>query len=338
MASVAYGKSMPGLPGGDGHAGWLVTSSKGVLNLWETSRAVPGETVLLCMHSQAVDFTSTKLVLEPSTKLMYGASIGTGDAAECVSVHSLDPEVGLLAYRYKFGPPMQQHKPAQQRLMQQVVSLHGLNQGVRHTVMTSYGERLLLFSTKDAGQVPPGTLVHQSKMHFVAHQGSTITALQTSQGIEGTNNLISGAMDGKIHIWDLSQPPRDNSPALRLYRHSQSVTGVAQITDERLVSGSMDGTVLLWDLRHTASPVYTQRTPGGAGVLRIAPGPWGDVVAVSTAKGLHCVELFDFDAPMSNVADFPLQRPFTGLVFNAVTHDLYAGTTSGSVSVFSRRA
>lgn len=43
--------------------------------------------------------------------------------------------------------------------------------------------------------------------------------------------------------WDLSQPPRDNSPALRLYRHSQSVTGVAQITDERLISGSMDGTV-----------------------------------------------------------------------------------------------
>lgn len=45
------------------------------------------------MHSQAVDFTSTRLVLEPTTKLMYGASMATGDAAECVSVHSLDPEV-----------------------------------------------------------------------------------------------------------------------------------------------------------------------------------------------------------------------------------------------------
>lgn len=45
--------------------------------------------------------------------------------------------------------------------------------------------------------------------------------------------------------WDLSQPPRDNSPAMKLYRHSQTITGLAQITDERLVSGSMDGSVSL---------------------------------------------------------------------------------------------
>lgn len=96
--------------------------------------------------------------------------------------------------------------------------------------------------------------------------------------------------------------------------------------------------VMLWDLRYPSGPLFTQRTPGNAGVLRIAPGPWGDVMAVSTSKGLHCVELFDFDAPMTNIAPFPLQRPFTDLVFNAVTHDLYAGTTSGSISVFSRRA
>jgi hypothetical protein len=46
------------------------------------------------MHSQAVDLTCTKLVLEPSTKLMFGASLTTSDASECVSVHSLDAEVG----------------------------------------------------------------------------------------------------------------------------------------------------------------------------------------------------------------------------------------------------
>lgn len=49
--------------------------------------------VLQCMHSQAVDLTCTKLVLEPSTKLMFGASLATSDASECVSVHSLDAEV-----------------------------------------------------------------------------------------------------------------------------------------------------------------------------------------------------------------------------------------------------
>jgi hypothetical protein len=47
VSAVAYAKALQGLPGGDGHAGWLVTSSKGMINLWETSRAVPGETVLL---------------------------------------------------------------------------------------------------------------------------------------------------------------------------------------------------------------------------------------------------------------------------------------------------
>lgn len=96
--------------------------------------------------------------------------------------------------------------------------------------------------------------------------------------------------------------------------------------------------VMLWDLRYTSGPIFTQRTPGNAGVMHIAPGPWGDVMAVATTKGLHCVELFDFDSPMSNIADFPLQRPYTGLVFNAVTHDLYAGTMNGAISVFSRRA
>lgn len=57
------------------------------------------------MHSQAVDFTSTKLVLEPSTKLMFGASMAVADASECVTVHSLDPDVSitLLCCRWCFS-------------------------------------------------------------------------------------------------------------------------------------------------------------------------------------------------------------------------------------------
>lgn len=44
------------------------------------------------MHSQAVDFNTTKLVLEPANKLLYGASLAN-DGSECVSVCSLDVEV-----------------------------------------------------------------------------------------------------------------------------------------------------------------------------------------------------------------------------------------------------
>lgn len=46
-----------------------------------------------CMHSQAVELTATKLVLEPATKLLFGASVERSKETECVSVHSLDVEV-----------------------------------------------------------------------------------------------------------------------------------------------------------------------------------------------------------------------------------------------------
>jgi hypothetical protein len=44
------------------------------------------------MHSQAVDVGCSKLVLEPSTKFLFGASTHSSKG-ECISVHSLDAEV-----------------------------------------------------------------------------------------------------------------------------------------------------------------------------------------------------------------------------------------------------
>lgn len=37
VTAMAYARSYEGLPGGDGHAGWLVSASRGLLNLWECS-------------------------------------------------------------------------------------------------------------------------------------------------------------------------------------------------------------------------------------------------------------------------------------------------------------
>jgi hypothetical protein len=51
---ASYSATFAGLPGGDGHAGWLVTSSQGLLNLWECSGGggQGGEPSLMLMHSQ----------------------------------------------------------------------------------------------------------------------------------------------------------------------------------------------------------------------------------------------------------------------------------------------
>ncbi len=62
VTAMAYAPSFEGLPGGDGHAGWLVTASAGLLNLWEcsasggrgeaslTARALLGESVPAYLH------------------------------------------------------------------------------------------------------------------------------------------------------------------------------------------------------------------------------------------------------------------------------------------------
>jgi hypothetical protein len=71
------------------------------------------------MHSQAVDMTITKMVLEPEARLLLGAAISNSNASECVSVHSLDADVGLLAARYKFAPPPDKAR-SPSRMMQQV--------------------------------------------------------------------------------------------------------------------------------------------------------------------------------------------------------------------------
>lgn len=90
--------------------------------------------------------------------------------------------------------------------------------------------------------------------------------------------------------------------------------------------------------KHRQLRTATATAPGGAAVLRIAPGPWGDILAVASQAGLHCLELFDFGAPMADITPGPLARPFSDIVFNSVTHDLYAGSSNGSVQVFSRLA
>jgi hypothetical protein len=93
--------------------------------------------------------------------------------------------------------------------------------------------------------------------------------------------------------------------------------------------------VLLWDPRRPESP-YSAVMPDGAPVLRLAPSPYGDCLAVSTNRGLHAVDLVDGALGVAPIAPFPLHRPFSDIAWNAGTGELYASAHNGSVAVFTR--
>lgn len=108
MPALLYAPSLPGLPGGGAHGGWLISSSRNVLNLWECSKGGRGGMpALMLMHAQEVDLLATQLVAAASAGVMLGASLDTKPGTECVSVHSLSPEAGMLAFKYRFAPPNQ---------------------------------------------------------------------------------------------------------------------------------------------------------------------------------------------------------------------------------------
>jgi len=51
VGAVAYAPMLRELPGGDGHAGWLLSSSKNMLNLWECTSG-SGAPALQVRHPQ----------------------------------------------------------------------------------------------------------------------------------------------------------------------------------------------------------------------------------------------------------------------------------------------
>jgi hypothetical protein len=100
VTAAAWAPALPGLPGGDGHAGWLITGSCGLVQLWECSpSAGRGEPALAVMHSQSTDLAPAAFALERETRTLLAVAAETrGGGGEVLAAHSLEPET-LLAVR-----------------------------------------------------------------------------------------------------------------------------------------------------------------------------------------------------------------------------------------------
>lgn len=96
IASMAYTPAVTGLPGGDGHAGWLFTASRGLLQLWECSRGGSHEEPgLTMMHSQAIDYFPVCMEVERGSAALLAGCLGRG-GDEWVALHSLDVQALLV--------------------------------------------------------------------------------------------------------------------------------------------------------------------------------------------------------------------------------------------------
>ncbi|KAL4419287.1 hypothetical protein ABPG77_008337 [Micractinium sp. CCAP 211/92] len=335
ISSMVYVPQIAGLPGGEGHAGWLISSSRGLLNLWEASpSAGRGEPALMCMHSQGTDYTSVCLDADRASRMLVGAS---QDRAGCewLTCYSLDVET-LLAPKGRCPMPHNaaSRVPGQNCLA--AASLSTLGGALAETAVASYGGALVVWPVGNASRPAASNAAQPGeaapKALWKAHS-ALITALHRSPF---SLALFSGDAAGKVHMYNMREKPsRPNAE----FAHQGRVTGIHQINDSQLVTTGADGALMVWDVRNPGAGPVKFAVPDRKPIVRMALSPFADSAAVATTAGIYSVDLLDAACNATPIAA-SLQSPVTALLWNAATSEVVAaggGGPPGSLSVYKAR-
>lgn len=326
LTAIMHLPMVPGLPKGDAHAGWMLTASENLIQLWECSSGKgPGIPALMMVHSRGVDGSTVgSMTAELATRMIITTAVDT-NGAEWVGTHSLDPET-VLAQRGKL--PMPHRTAARQagRNCHAAVSLHSYGGPLAEHCAASYGGGIVVWEVGSA--VRPAAPAAPLAL-WRAHD-YLITSLHAGRfGL----HLFSGAADGRIHVWNMKTKP---SAPVTVLKQRRRVVGMHQTDDRTLVAASLDGSVAVWDLRNTVRPRNVV-IPDGTRVDHMAASHLGDAVAVSTAKGLFCIDVLDPLCPAVAIAPQGLPCPVTALAWNSATSEVAAGGADGCVRVYRQR-
>ena len=95
-----------GAQGDSTHAGWLITASNNLLNLWGcTCIGSPGEPALQLVHSLDTEFQVADLQIDPANSLLMAAARDTKALTECIALHHLKMSPGIFRLKGRLGLP-----------------------------------------------------------------------------------------------------------------------------------------------------------------------------------------------------------------------------------------
>lgn len=324
VQSMAYCAEIPGLPVLEEGSGWLVSTSPKLLNLWGTNRrgGVGDEPCLQLLHSQEVAYNSIDLAAAPSLSTMFIAMVDDSGAHSCVSMHSLSPEA-MLAPKGQYAiPHTESSSTLRTAFSHRVVSLYNLGKPLEMGFAVAYGKRIAIWgrSNPDKQKEPP-------LADFVAH-GQSVSALclSTSKPV-----LFSGSSGGEVALWSLQGPP--SKPLQIIKHHKKLISGVEQVEQHMIVTSSLEGNATVWDLRLTERPLKVI-VPDGSGIHKASVSPIGDCVMLGTAQNMYTMNLVDLNAEVLPVLKKPTKDPYSNIVWNRQTLEVYATSSDGAISTF----
>lgn len=333
---MLYAPELDGLVGEEVNTGWLISSSKKLLNLWECcGYSRTSEPALQVKHSQAMEFTMEAMDLDISAKMLLSLSAHPRDAGFVIALHSLAGE-SFLNHKGSIRIPdtgitaLRKQAPTGLKLLH-VVSLQPLGGPLKTSVAAALNGDVMVYDLSAATANPTAAVA--PKAYWKAHD-TPISSLHRSSF---ANALLTGASDGTVRLWDLKTKP---SAPVRQFAHPslKAITGLNMLDGNTVSTGSVDAAIFLWDIRNSITPVF-QVTPDAKPVVQMAASPKQEALAVTTRKGLYCLELSGpggVNSVLSPLTPLPPAGPCTDMKWNAKTRQIYCSGVDGAISVFGK--
>eukprot|EP01024_Parvocaulis_polyphysoides_P020437 TRINITY_DN1955_c1_g3_i4.p1 TRINITY_DN1955_c1_g3~~TRINITY_DN1955_c1_g3_i4.p1 ORF type:complete len:407 (+),score=46.62 TRINITY_DN1955_c1_g3_i4:84-1304(+) len=209
----------------DSEYGWLISSSKNLLNLWRCEPApVDGESdPLQIAHSQMTSYSKVDLDIDAQFGYVFAAcqkEVGPQkNKMDSLAVFSLSLD-HLLAEKGSL-PLQQDHNLTN---IQQVCSLNSLEGKLSGCVAIASGPTVSVAKLGKSGKL-------RVKAGWTSHKNEVCTQLYLSQ--VQNNTLISGSSNGVISLWDMKDKP--DSSLLNFCQHG-SVSGLQELGDGVLLA------------------------------------------------------------------------------------------------------